>query len=45
MASIDNFQFAHEHRREVAWMSQNTNTLPMHPTVEAAIKKSVEDRE
>ncbi|OGS45775.1 MAG: hypothetical protein A3K66_02445 [Euryarchaeota archaeon RBG_16_67_27] len=45
MASIDNFQFAHEHRREVAWMSQNTNTLPMHPAVEAAIKTSVEDRE
>jgi aspartate/methionine/tyrosine aminotransferase len=45
MASLDNFEFAHEHRREVAWMSQNTNTLPVHPMVEAAIRKSVEEHE
>ena len=45
MASIDNFEFAHQHRGEVAWMSQNTNTLPMHPAVLDAIRKSVEDRE
>ena len=45
MASIDNFEFAHEHRKDVAWMSQNTNTLPMHPAVMDAIRTSVEDRE
>jgi len=45
MASIDNFEFAHQHRSEVAWMSQNTNTLPMHPAILDAIQKSVEDRE
>jgi len=45
MASIDNFEFAHRHRRDVAWMSQNTNTLPMHPRIEAAIRQSVEERE
>ena len=45
MASIDNFEFAHEHRREVAWMSQNTNTLPVHPKVEAAIRRSTEEHE
>ncbi len=45
MASIDNFEFAHQHRAEVAWMSQNTNTLPMHPAVLEAIRKSFESRE
>ncbi len=45
MASKDNFEFAHEHRRDVAWMSQNTNTLPVHPTILAAIRSSVDDRE
>jgi aspartate/methionine/tyrosine aminotransferase len=45
MTSIDNFEFAHQHRSEVAWMSQNTNTLPMHPTILDAIRKSLEERE
>src|SRR5213593_5287553 len=45
MASKDNFEFAHEHRREVAWMSQNTNTLPVHPAILEAIRRSVDDRE
>ena len=45
MASTDNFEFAHEHRREVAWMSQNTNTLPVHPAILDAIQASVESRE
>ncbi len=45
MASIDNFEFAHQHRAEVAWMSQNTNTLPMHPAILDAIRKSFEERE
>lgn len=45
MASIDNFEFAHRHRTEVAWMSQNTNTLPMHPAVLEAIRACVDTRE
>lgn len=45
MTSIDNFEFAHEHRREVAWMSQNTNTLPVHPEILDAIRHSVDERE
>ena len=45
MTSKDNFDFAHEHRREVAWMSQNTNTLPVHPAILDAIRQSVEERE
>src|SRR2546430_7784662 len=45
MPSKDNFEFAHKHRREVAWMSQNTNTLPVHPDILAAIRQSVEERE
>src|SRR2546428_11283837 len=45
MTSKDNFEFAHEHRREVAWMSQNTNTLPVHPSILDAIRASVADRE
>src|SRR2546430_17730789 len=45
MSSKDNFEFAHEHRREVAWMSENTNTLPVHPKILAAIRQSVEERE
>ncbi|OGS51390.1 MAG: hypothetical protein A3K65_00350 [Euryarchaeota archaeon RBG_16_68_12] len=45
MASIDNFEFAHEHRREVVWMSQNTNTIPMPRPIKDAILKSVEEAE
>src|SRR2546423_12540105 len=45
MASKDNFKSAPERRREAAWMSQNTNTLPVHPEILAAIRQSVEERE
>src|SRR2546427_253194 len=45
VTSKDNFEFAHEHRREVAWMSQNTNTLPVHPAILEAIRRSVDNRE
>jgi len=45
MTSKDNFEFAHEHRHEVAWMSQNTNTLPVHPAILDAIRKSMDERE
>ena len=45
MTSFDPFEFAHRHRDEVVWMSQNTNTLPMHPAVLDAIRASVDARE
>jgi len=45
MASIDNFEFAHKHRRQVVWMSQNTNTIPLSPKIVEAIKKSASERE
>lgn len=45
MSSKDNFVFAHQHRNEVAWMSQNTNTLPVHPAVLEAIRTSIEEQE
>ena len=45
MASIDNFEFAHNHRKQVVWMSQNTNTIPLSPKIVEAIKKSATERE
>ena len=45
MASIDNFEFAHRHRREIVWMSQNTNTIPMPRAIKDAILRSVEEAE
>ena len=45
MTSRDNFEFAHAHRREVAWMSQNTNTLPVHPAILEAIRQSADEQE
>src|SRR5438132_12508426 len=45
MTSRDNFEFAHAHRREVAWMSQNTNTLPVHPSVAAGLAHSAAEQE
>src|SRR5256884_9413052 len=45
MRTKDIWESAHQHRREVAWMSQNTNTLPVHPEILAAIRQSVEERE
>ncbi|MGQ0796777.1 MAG: pyridoxal phosphate-dependent aminotransferase [Methanobacteriota archaeon] len=45
MTSADNFEFAHRHRDEVVWMSQNTSTLPVHPAIVEAIRTSVERRE
>jgi len=45
MTSRDNFEFAHAHRREVAWMSQNTNTLPVHPAILYAIRQSADEQE
>ncbi len=45
MPSKDNFEFAHEHRHDVAWMSQNTNTLPVHPAILDSIRQSVDENE
>src|SRR5438093_9239244 len=45
MTSKDNFEFAHAHRNEVAWMSQNTNTLPVHPAILDAIRASADEQE
>src|SRR3989441_8550089 len=45
MTSKDNFEFAHAHRKEVAWMSQNTNTLPVHPAILDAIRASADEQE
>ena len=41
----DNFEFAHQHRREVAWMSQNTNTLPLTPKIREAMLRAIEEGE
>src|SRR3989304_5566001 len=41
----DNVEFAHQHRREVAWMSQNTNTLPLTPKIREAMLRSIEEGE
>jgi aspartate/methionine/tyrosine aminotransferase len=40
-----NFDYAHKHRDEIVWMSQNTNTLPINPEIEKAILESVKSRE
>lgn len=40
-----NFAYAHEHRDEIVWMSQNTNTIPTSPAVEEAIIESAKSRE
>src|SRR2546428_13686132 len=45
MAARANCESAREHRHEVAWMSQNTNTLPVHPSILEAIRTSADDRE
>src|SRR5256712_6882294 len=45
MMSKDSFEFADEHGRRVAWMWQNTNTLPVHPSSLDAIRTSADERE
>src|SRR2546428_10956941 len=45
MTSKDNFEFAHEPRHEVAWMSQNTNTLPVRRSILDASRTSADERE
>src|SRR3989442_6633143 len=41
----DNFEFAHAHRKGVAWMSQNASTLPVHPAILDAIRASADEQE
>lgn len=38
----DLFRFAHAHRDDVVWMSQNTNTIPLDPAIEEAVRVSLE---
>jgi len=40
-----NFEYAHKHRDEIAWMSQNTNTIPTTPEIEKAIIECAKSRE
>lgn len=41
---FDAFRYAHEHRKEVAWLSQNTNHLVPPEVVQPAIVAAVRDR-
>lgn len=40
-----NFEYAHKHRDEIVWMSQNTNTIPTTPEIEKAIVESAKSQE
>ncbi len=44
-APVDLFEVAHAHRDEVVWMSQNTNTIPLHPAIEEAVRESLRSGE
>jgi aspartate aminotransferase len=39
--AFDAFRYAHEHRREVAWLSQNTNHLAPSEPVRAAVEQAL----
>ncbi len=45
MAGKDLFKYAHEHREEIVWMSQNTNHLPTHPAIHEAMEGALKRRE
>ncbi len=40
-----NFAYAHKHRDEIVWMSQNTNMIPTTSEIEKAIIQSTKNRE
>ncbi|MEE9150532.1 MAG: pyridoxal phosphate-dependent aminotransferase [Thermoplasmata archaeon] len=40
-----NFEYAHKHRDEIVWMSQNANTIPTFSEIEKAIIESAKSRE
>lgn len=42
---VDLFRFAHEHRDEIVWMSQNTNTIPLDVEIEEAMIASIKSGE
>jgi aspartate/methionine/tyrosine aminotransferase len=44
-AKEDFFEFAHRHRKEVVWMSQNTNTIPLTPRIRDAMIRSIQEGE
>ncbi len=44
-AKQDYFEWAHRHRHEIVWMSQNTNTIPLTPKIKDAIITSVAEAE
>lgn len=39
------FDYAHQHSRDIVWMSQNTNQIPVSDVIDRAILKAVKDRE
>lgn len=39
------FDYAHMHAKEIVWMSQNTNHIPVTDVIDKAILKAVKDRE
>jgi len=41
---FDAFRYAHEHRREVAWLSQNTNHLVPPQAIRAALEEAIAER-
>jgi aspartate/methionine/tyrosine aminotransferase len=45
MTEKDLFAFAHAHRDEVVWMSQNTNTIPLSPAIREAVEAAMDARE
>ena len=42
--AFDAFRYAHEHRREIAWLSQNTNHLVPPDAIRAALGTAIEER-
>jgi aspartate aminotransferase len=39
------FDYAHMHSKEIVWMSQNTNQIPVSDVIDKAILKAVKDKE
>jgi aspartate aminotransferase len=39
------FDYAHKHAKEIVWMSQNTNHIPVSDVIDKAILKAVKDKE
>ncbi|MCK4718834.1 MAG: pyridoxal phosphate-dependent aminotransferase [Thermoplasmata archaeon] len=45
MTHGDCFIYAHEHREEIIWMSQNTNQLPTDPRIEGAMLDAIRQKD